>query len=118
MGMIIIYKNKKVEKDFSSKYKKLWKYPSEVKRKLEAIENLIKSSNSFKDLANYPTLHLERLKGNRKNEWSIRVGNTGYRITLIPCDDEQNELIDGDILNRCEFIKIVKIMEVSKHYGQ
>ena len=39
MGMTIIYKNKKVEKDFSSKYKNLWKYPSEVKRKLEAIEN-------------------------------------------------------------------------------
>ena len=118
MGMTIIYKNKKVEKDFNSKYKKLWKYPSEVKRKLEAIENLIENFNSFKDLANYPTLHLERLKGNRKNEWSIRVGNTGYRITLIPCDDEQNELIDGDILNRCEFIKIVKITEVSKHYGK
>ena len=45
--MEILYKSKAVEKQFSSKYKKTWKYPKEVKRKLEAAENFIVSSSSL-----------------------------------------------------------------------
>ena len=56
------------------------------------------------------------MKGKRKHEWSIYVGNTGYRVTLIPCDDEENEIISGDILAQCKMIKIVKVTEVSNHY--
>lgn len=47
MGMQILYKNKTAEKQFSSKYKKNWKYPEQVKRKLEAAENFIRSSSSL-----------------------------------------------------------------------
>ena len=86
MGMQILYKNKTAEKQFSSKYKKNWKYPEQVKRKL------------------------------RKGEWSIYLGNTGYRVTMIPCDDNGNEIIDGDIMAKCRMIKIVCITEVSNHY--
>ena len=45
--MQILYKNKTAEKQFSSKYKKSWKYPEQVKRKLEAAENFIRSSSSL-----------------------------------------------------------------------
>ena len=45
--MEILYKSKAVEKQFSSKYKKTWKYPKEVKRKLEAAENFTVSSSSL-----------------------------------------------------------------------
>ena len=61
-------------------------------------------------------LFFERLKGTRKNEWSIRVGNTGYRVTMIPCNDDEKEIVEGDILAKCRIIKIVKITEVSNHY--
>ena len=61
------------------------------------------------------SLH-NRLKGNRKDEWSIRLGNTGYRVTMIPCDDNRNEIVDGDIMAQCKMIKIVKVTEVSNHY--
>lgn len=44
------------------------------------------------------------------------MGNTGYRVTMIPCDNNKNEIIEGDILALCKFIKIVKITEVSNHY--
>ena len=50
--MEILYKSKAVEKQFSSKYKKTWKYPKEVKRKLEAAENFIVSSSSLLDIVN------------------------------------------------------------------
>ena len=113
----ILFKNKNTEKQFSSKYKKNWRYPEQVKRKLEAAENMIINAVSLMDIANFPPFHFERLKGTRKNEWSIRVGNTGYRVTMIPCNDDEEEIVEGDILAKCRIIKIVKITEVSNHYG-
>ena len=114
--MKILYKNKIVKEQFSSKYKKKWRYPEQVKNKLEAAENFIENSSSLLDIAKYPPFHFERLGGNRKEEWSIRLGNTGYRVTMIPCDDEEKEIVEGDIMAQCKFVKIVKVTEVSNHY--
>ena len=114
--MKILYKNKTVEKQFSSEYKKSWKYPEKVKERLEKAENFIKSSNSLLDIANYLPFRFERLKGKRKTEWSIRLGNTGYRVTMIPCDENEKEIVEGDIMAQCKSIKIVKVTEVSNHY--
>lgn len=93
MSMQILYKNETAKKQFDSEHKKKWRYPKQVKKKLEAAENFIKNSSSLLDIANYPPFHFERLKGTRKDEWSIRLGNTGYRVTMIPCDDEGNEIV-------------------------
>lgn len=114
--MQILFKNETARKQFSSEFRKKWRYPERVKEKLLATENFILSADSLMDVAVYPPYHFERLKGDRKDEWSIRLGNTGYRVTLIPCDDNGNELIGGDILHLCKTIKIVKITEVSNHY--
>lgn len=114
--MTILYKNETAKKQFCSEYKRNWRYPEQVKKKLEAAENYILSSDSLMDIANYPPFRFEHLQGNRKEEWSIRLGNTGYRVTMIPCDDEGNEITEGDILAQCKSIKIVKVTEVSNHY--
>ena len=114
--MQIIYKNTSAEKQFSAKYKKKWRYPEQVKRKLEAAENYIINASSLMDVASYTPFHFEHLKGDRKDEWSIRLGNTGYRVTMIPCDDNGCEIVEGDILAQCRMIKIVKVTEVSNHY--
>jgi plasmid maintenance system killer protein len=112
----ILYKNETVRKQFDPKYNEKWRYPEQVKKKIEATENYIKNSGSLLDIVNYTPFHFERLKGRRKDEWSIRLGNTGYRVTLIPCDDKGNEIISGDIVAQCKKIMIVKITEVSNHY--
>lgn len=44
------------------------------------------------------------------------MGNTGYRVTLIPCDEHNREILNGDIVARCKSIKIVVVTEVSNHY--
>lgn len=116
LSMTILYKNNTAKEQFCSEYKKKWRYPDQVKKKLEAAENFIINSDSLLDIANYPPFHFERLKGNRKDEWSIRLGNTGYRVTMIPCDDNGDEIVDGDIMAQCKMIKIVKVTEVSNHY--
>lgn len=114
--MDILYKNKSAEKQFSSKYKKEWKYPKQVITRLLAAENLIVNATSLHDIATYPPFHFHRLEGQRKDEWSIYLGNTGYRVTLIPCDDNNNEITIGDILAQCRAIKVVLVTEVSNHY--
>ena len=114
--MKILYTNETVKKQFSSEYKKKWRYPEQVKKKLEAAENFIMNSNSLLDIANYPPFRFERLQGNRKDEWSIRLGNTGYRVTMIPCNENGNEIVEGDIMKQCKMIRIVKVTEVSNHY--
>ena len=116
LGMQILYKNEIAKKQFCSEYKKKWRYPEQVKKKLESAENFIRNAESLMDVANYPPFHFEHLKGDRKDEWSIRLGNTGYRVTMIPCDNDGNEITEGDILAQCKMIKIVKVTEVSNHY--
>ena len=39
--MQILYKNETVKKQFCSDYKKQWRYPEQVKKKLESAENFI-----------------------------------------------------------------------------
>lgn len=114
--MIIKYKNKSAEQQFSSKYQKKWRYPEIVKEKLKATENFIEQATSLHDIVMFLPFHFHRLKGDRKGEWSIYLGKTGYRVTLIPCDDEKQEILSGDIIAQCKTIKIVTVTEVSNHY--
>lgn len=62
--MEIIFKNKSVEKQFSSKYQKTWRYPELVKRKLQSVEVFIQNADSLQDIVNYPPYHFHSLKGN------------------------------------------------------
>ena len=43
--MTILYKNKTAKEQFCSEYKKKWRYPDQVKKKLEAAENFIINSD-------------------------------------------------------------------------
>ena len=58
--MKIIYKNTTVEKQFCSKYKKKWRYPEQVKKKLEAAENYMIHADSLMDIANYQPFPFDR----------------------------------------------------------
>ena len=70
--MEILYKGKAVEKQFSSKYKKTWKYPKEVKRKLEAAENFIVSSSSLTTRHFISMAYMEIEKESGVYIWEIR----------------------------------------------
>lgn len=66
LGMQILYKSETAKKQFCSEYKKKWKYPEQVKRKLEAAENFICNAESLMDVMNYIPFHFEHLIGDRK----------------------------------------------------
>lgn len=114
--MQILYKNSTAEKQFSPAYQKKWKYPEQVKIKLLSIENALVNATCLHDIVMMPQYHFHQLHGDRKGEWSIYVGKTGYRVTLIPCDDTGKEITTGDIIAQCKTIKIVVVTEVSNHY--
>lgn len=114
--MEILYKNPTAKKQFSPEYQKKWKYPEQVKMKLLSIENALQQAISLHDIVMMPQYHFHPLKGKRTGEWSIYVGRTGYRVTLIPCDENKKEILDGDIIEKCKMIKIVIVTEVSNHY--
>lgn len=122
--MKVIFKNEEAREQYCEKDSDTWRrYPEKVKDSLEQLDNFIKSAESLQDLRIYPPLHLEIMKGKiqkRKKptgEWSVRVTGTQYRVIFIPCDDNERELIGGDILAQARTIKIIKVTEVSKHYA-
>ena len=116
--MRILYKNKTASQQFDSKYQRKWTYPKVVKEKVLATENFILQANSLQDIFSYPPFRFHSLSGKRKDEWSLYLGNTGYRVTLIPCDEDGNSITEGDILAQCKSILVVMVTEVSNHYGQ
>lgn len=114
--MKITYKNRAAQQQFDPNNKNHWRYPKEVIKKLLSMESFLRNAESLHDVAQYTPYRFHKLKAERKNEWSLRVGNTGYRVTLIPCDDDGNEILDGDIMAQFKTIKIVSVTEVSNHY--
>ena len=114
--MEIAYKSKSAEKQFSPDYAKKWKYPEKVKEKLLAMETFIRRAESLRDILNYHPYHFHQLQGSRCGEWSMYVGNTGYRVTVYPCTDDWKIIPTEKVVELSRTIKKLKIMEVSKHY--
>ena len=114
--MKILYKSQRAKEAFCSEYKNIWHYPERVKVKLMFIESMITNFTCLMDLINYPSFRFHKLIGDRKGQWSIYVGSTGYRVSLIPCDENEQEILSGDVLALAKVIKIVEIVEVTNHY--
>ncbi len=87
--MIVRFANKAVQELYESDVKVgviKYKFAKQVVEKYKKrIEQLI-SANSFVDISQIRSLHLEKLKGNRSGQLSVRV-NDQYRI----CFRELNE---------------------------
>ena len=56
---------------------------------------------SFSDIANHPGLYLEKLKGDRKGQYSIRL-NDQWRLIFALLETGEVQVLD--------------ILELSKHY--
>ncbi len=47
--------------------------------KAERVLDRLGAASSLRDIANFPGHHLEKLKGDRKGQWSVRI-NDQWRI--------------------------------------
>ena len=76
-------------------------YGQQVGKKYIQRINIIKSAKSISDLTAIRTLRCHELKGDRKGEWSLKL--TGFYRLIFTLVGNQ--------------MKIARIEEVSKHYG-
>jgi len=71
------------------------RFPTDIQnRTLDRLE-MLKNAKTINDLRTPPSNHLEKLSGDRKGQWSIRVNNQ-YRICFEWVDNnaENVELTD------------------------
>ena len=99
--MKVEFRTKKLEKQFLDSKQAVKAYGQAVAIRYVERINIIKSATRIEQLEKLPRLNCEPLKGDRKGEWSIKLIN---RMRLI-------FTLEGETL------EIVRIKEVSKHYG-
>ena len=117
--MQIEYKTEKTKKlckqlDYAKKH-----LPTEVAEKLMSHINYIEQATCFADIMNFPPFKFHKLKGDRKNEFSLDVGRKlGYRIIIDPLDEQNNSLKkEKDINTIKNCTKIILVVEVTNHYA-
>jgi len=95
------FKTKKLQKQFENSSNAVKTYGMVVAKKYIQRVNILKSAKSFEDLYKIPQLKFHTLTGDRDGEFAISL--TGFYRLIVTND--------GDAFD------IVKIEEVSKHYG-
>jgi len=94
------FRTKKLQKQYENSSEAERVYGKDVARKYIQRINIIKLSTDINELSSLPGLYCHPLKGDRKGQWAIKP--TGfYRLIFT---------LKGD------YLEIVHIEEVSKHY--
>lgn len=99
--MVVIFRTHKLQREYERPKKAIQAYGHTVARRYIGRINIIKSATDIEQLQMLPKLDCHPLKGDRKAEWAITLIN---RVRLI-------FTLEGETL------EIVRIKEVSKHYG-
>lgn len=86
--------------------------------------NALKQAETIKDIILQPQFHFHNLenKGKRKNleglfAIDVKSRRDSWRIILQPLDDLEEPYIPCNIGEISRKVRIVKIVEVSQHYG-
>ena len=77
--MIINFKSKDAEKIFYGEHSK--KVPQDIQRRAQIKLTLLNAASCLEVMKVPPSNHLEKLQGDRSEEWSIRINNQ-WRITF------------------------------------
>ena len=91
--MIISFADKATEKVFFGEFSKA--IPAHLAQIAQMKLLQIHHATKLEDLMTPPSNHLEKLKGDRKDQWSIRI-NKKYRICFywIEADAHEVEIVD------------------------
>ncbi len=93
--MIISFKDKETEKVFHQEFSS--KLPVDIQKRALRKLILIDNALTINDLRSPPSNHLEKLSGDSRERWSIRI-NDQWRICFIPIDSSSDyaevEIVD------------------------
>lgn len=99
--MEVTFRTRKLRHEYEHSRKGVQAYGQAVARRYIERINIIKSATDIEELEKLPKLDCHPLKGDRKGQWSITlIGRVRLIFTL-----------------QGENLEIVRIEEVSKHYG-
>jgi len=97
----IRFRTRKLEKQYINHHEAEKAYGKDIARKYIQRINIIRHTRNIDELKKLPGLRCHSLKGNRQGQWAVNL--TGfYRLIFT---------LEGN------FLEIVCIEEVSKHYG-
>lgn len=99
--MKVVFRTRKLEKEYADGRLAVKAYGEQVARKYVQRVNLLKSARDFDTLKRLPGLDCHPLKGDRKGQWALKL--TGFMRLIVSLTDGPPE--------------IVRVEEVSKHYG-
>jgi len=97
----VTFRNKKLEKCYGGYKSACREWGNDVARKYIQRIDIIQETANMKDLCALPGLNCHELKGNRAGQYAIRL--LGFWRLIFTLRDKQME--------------IVRVEEVSKHYG-
>ena len=99
--MEVTFRTRKLEREYVSQKKAVRAYGVEVARRYIERINIIKSAVDIEELEKLPGIDCHSLKKNRKGQWAIKL--TAQMRLIFTLQGEN--------------LEIVRIEEVSKHYG-
>ena len=122
--MELVYSDDKVEKQCTSMKvaRKLMGGSDILARSLMARINALKQAETIKDIIVMPTFHFHKLTNkdgrNLEGYFAIDVKSRKdlWRIILEPLDENKEPYNPCNIDEIAQYVKIVEITEVSKHY--
>jgi toxin HigB-1 len=104
--MLVIIENDYLKKLYEgSRVKGKPEYNEEIIRGFKKCILKLKNVKDSKDLGNLKSLHFEKLSGNLKGKYSVRI-NDSYRVIFRLEKDGKNERIE-----------IILIEDLSNHYS-
>ena len=123
--MELVYSNDETEEQCTSikAAKKLLGGSEILARSLMARINALKQAETIKDIIVMPTFHFHKLTNtggrNLEGYFAIDVKSRRdlWRIILEPLDENRQPYVPCNIDEIAQYVTIVEIMEVSKHYG-
>ncbi len=123
--MEVVYSTSKIEKQCTvlKEAGKLFGGDKDLAVSLMARINALKQAETIKDIIVQPTFHFHKLgnKNGRNLEGyfaiDVKSRREQWRIILEPLDENKEPYVPCNIDVIAESVRIVKIEEVSKHYG-
>ncbi|MCR5726121.1 MAG: hypothetical protein K6G24_01540 [Lachnospiraceae bacterium] len=122
--MEIVYKDSETEEQCTSLKvaKKLFGGNDVLAKSLLSRINALQQADSIKDIIVQPTFHFHKLgnKGRKKLDGyyaiDVKSRRDPWRIVLEPLDEEKKPYTSCNIDEISQNVRVVEIMEVSKHY--
>lgn len=113
----IHYRDKTVKKVCTDIKKAQKIYNKIVAEKLHSLINLLENAETLHDINAMQIYNLHPLHGDRKGQYALDIGRRlGYRLIIIPLDENGNEFERKDVNIIYKATKVVLAWEVTKHY--